>query len=815
MARAYFVPAVLLTVAGLVLAGCGGGADTAPGSGGSGGGSGSGGSSAAGGMGGGGGSGATDGGPGGAGGSDAGPCVSLCSTPDSDCDNIPDDVEGKAQNRDTDGDGIPDYLDTDSDGDTIPDKVEANTINGCSPPLDSDGDGKPNQIDLDSDNNGIPDRQEIYPDGKPYDPTKKGPGYVAGLADTDGDGIPDVYDDDNDGDTILDKDELVNGKAVDTDKDGLPDMDDIDSDGDTIADIFEKTDDADGDGIPNFRDLDSDGDTVPDACEAGFNHTVLDANGQPNPPVDTDGDGTADFLDIDSDGDGLTDGLEDKNHDCQVNIGETDRIKYDSDGDGANDLIEVTLGSDPNCASCTPQALGKYYFVMPYQQDPQPLDQDVVLKTNLNKGDIAFVVDTTGTMAGAISNIQTNLTSLMNAVKAEVPDAHFGVLGHDDYPVSGYGDGAAGDLPVWLPGATAYLSATASDTVKAVGNLTLHDGGDNPEAQIPAMYRAMVNTPLTWPGGSVPAYSSGSGYGGLGFRPDALPIVVSVTDAPFHNGKRVNASSTIHDPYSFNAANSVPKVDDLVAVLNSHGGKFIGIALDDGAGRSNNSPGDPYLDMAYLADQTTSLVSPQEAFGGPLCQTNIAGGTLAPDGPNSTCRLIFSAYKNGTGVSQSVQKGIFALLSGIHIDVRVTALAAEPPYLTCAGTLYNAVDDFINHIEVYAPGNIPDPADPGYSCATIDLSKLRDWYKGPRGVVGGEPPNDVPDSYDETAIDITPGTRICFKVVPNKNTICPQTAKVQVAQASLVVHAHNVGQSQDLIVGQPRDVFFVIPPKSQ
>ena len=40
---------------------------------------------------------------------------------DSDGDNIPDSVEGTV---DTDGSGVPDYLDLDSDGDGIPDAKE-------------------------------------------------------------------------------------------------------------------------------------------------------------------------------------------------------------------------------------------------------------------------------------------------------------------------------------------------------------------------------------------------------------------------------------------------------------------------------------------------------------------------------------------------------------------------------------------------------------------------------------------------------------------------------------------------------------------
>lgn len=46
---------------------------------------------------------------------------------------------------DTDGDKVPDYLDTDSDNDGIPDSVEA-----AIPLWDTDNDGIPNHKDLDS-----------------------------------------------------------------------------------------------------------------------------------------------------------------------------------------------------------------------------------------------------------------------------------------------------------------------------------------------------------------------------------------------------------------------------------------------------------------------------------------------------------------------------------------------------------------------------------------------------------------------------------------------------------------------------------------
>ncbi len=82
---------------------------------------------------------------------------------DLDKDGIPDDVEGCG--KDTDGDQLPDYNDTDSDGDKVPDKVEA----GPNPksPVDTDGDKKPDYKDNDSDGDGVKDGDEdINGDGK-------------------------------------------------------------------------------------------------------------------------------------------------------------------------------------------------------------------------------------------------------------------------------------------------------------------------------------------------------------------------------------------------------------------------------------------------------------------------------------------------------------------------------------------------------------------------------------------------------------------------------------------------------------------------
>lgn len=207
-------------------------------------------------------------------------------------------VQNNMKVGDADGDGIPDYLDSDSDNDGIPDATEGRG--------DPDKDGLPNFIDLDSDNDGIPDRIEgsfdFDKDGKgnfiDLDSDNDGiPDAIEGIGDPDNDGNPNYLDLDSDGDGISDKLEGMR----DSDNDGIMNFLDIDSDNDGIPDSVEGTRDTDGDGIPNYRDEDSDNDGIPDSVEAGPD---------PTNPVDTDKDGKPDYIDTDSDEDGIPDKYE-------------------------------------------------------------------------------------------------------------------------------------------------------------------------------------------------------------------------------------------------------------------------------------------------------------------------------------------------------------------------------------------------------------------------------------------------------------------------------------------------------------------------
>jgi len=53
--------------------------------------------------------------------------------------------------------------------------------------LDTDGDGIPNYLDLDSDNDGVPDIVEVYGTDNDHD------GKIDNFTDTDGDGLQTVW----------------------------------------------------------------------------------------------------------------------------------------------------------------------------------------------------------------------------------------------------------------------------------------------------------------------------------------------------------------------------------------------------------------------------------------------------------------------------------------------------------------------------------------------------------------------------------------------------------------------------------------------
>jgi hypothetical protein len=442
---------------------------------------------------------------------------------------------------------------------------------------------------------------------------------------------------------------------------------------------------------------------------------------------------------------------------------------------------------------------------MPYLEDPIPLKRVVPLKTNLNQGDVAFVVDTTATMGGEIQNLKLGLNGIVQQLHNAIPDVAVGIAGHDDFPSGNYG--ALGvDQPFYVAGPKGYISTNLLDNLGAVQALNVHDGGDNPESQIAAYWRSINDTFLIWDSGSVPPSGAPGGtYGSLHFRTGSLPILVGITDAPFHNGRRAGSPAALHDPYSFNGVPPfpTPTIDDLVTKMNGLGAHYVGLSASDGV----RTGADPYEDMAYLADHTGSYVSPT-AFNGALCGTSLLGSFIAPDGPQTmadpagTCRLVFDISKDGSGLSTTVVNGVIALLKSLRLDIRVLASSD-------AGQPIDTVDTFIQSISVNAFGG-NDEGEPGQPCIPLSaLMQLADIYSGPKGL------SKMQDAVNESALGITPTQKICFNVVPIPNTTIMQVQGAQVFKAVLTLKAKNGAAPVELSVGTPREIAFIVPPAPQ
>ena len=324
---------------------------------------------------------------------------------DSDKDNVPDIDECGGASQDpscsdsnSDTDGLEDRLDDDDDGDGILTKNEDPTTLVCShlAPLapvtptctddsdprndDVDGDGLPNYLDTDDDNDGISTSVELAITSDQCDPDADidGQNPVGECdqndytSDADGDKVWNIYDDDDDADGIATADEDDGGATTNSDStytygDAYPDYLDSDSDADGFTDLVE--------GDPDYLDLDSDDDTVADVNECGgTDQDTTDCAGGPN----TDGTGPEDRLDNDDDGDGvLTINEDPTDAQCVILLDITplggitcddgdNPLDDDTDGDGLPNYLDNdddadgvgTIDEDVAAADCDPAIVG-------------------------------------------------------------------------------------------------------------------------------------------------------------------------------------------------------------------------------------------------------------------------------------------------------------------------------------------------------------------------------------------------------------------------------------------------------------------------
>ncbi len=391
-----------------------------------------------------------------------------------------------------------------------------------------------------------------------------------------------------------------------------------------------------------------------------------------------------------------------------------------------------------------------FFFVVPFGEDPNPKSDVLKFSTNIKQADVAFVMDTTGSMSSAISNLKTALQgTLMAQLQAAIPNVGLAVVDFKDF---GSGD-------PWAVNVRQSITTNLTLAKNAVGAMSASGGGDTPEAAAAAMQysllgQAMAGSP------SVAAHTNAAGtFGGADFRAGSVPVIVNITDADWH------------DP------SGGATMASLQAAFTSTKAKFVNIAE---SGFSFGSG--PEAQANTLSDATGSNV-PASAFGtvagcsvGQCCTGNSGAGRAAT-GPGGTCRLNFLS-SGGSGVSAGIVKAIEAIAVGSTFDVTAK------------------------------PSN--DPKNPKGVDATKFIKALRAMDEGnaANGCPAAPATDTNGDGIKDTFIAMKAGTPVCFEVIPAKNNFVEPDIDPQFFNAFIDVVAVQGNLQLD-----KRSVLFLVPPK--
>lgn len=173
--------------------------------------------------------------------------------------------------------------------------------------------------------------------------------------------------------------------------------------------------------------------------------------------------------------------------------------------------------------------------------------------------DVFFLVDVSDSMDSTIAGLREGMNEIVEELGKSKIDVQFGVGSFKDYPIPGYGDPVAGDYPYRLDRA---IGPADPSFTAALETLTSSGGGDLPESQLTGVYQAAT-------GEGEPGFIDPGQ--GAGFRADALPVIVHMTDAAFQQSP----------------AHPSPTLDAVASTLENKGIYHIGLAVWGKSGNLN------------------------------------------------------------------------------------------------------------------------------------------------------------------------------------------------------------------------------------
>ncbi len=310
------------------------------------------------------------------------------------------------------------------------------------------------------------------------------------------------------------------------------------------------------------------------------------------------------------------------------------------DGNVRRDAIAIADGAlpsgdsgyvRPDAAALPPADLA---VVLPFGGPEVTTDLDA--SAALGRIDVVFSVDATGSFAGEIDALQSELESVVvPGLVSEVPDVAFAVARFEDAPFAPFGV-ETDHMYTLFTGVTTDVRRVAGAVAQL--DMPLGNGGDEPEAGLEALYQIARGTGLSVRGTTLAAAWSGaaaSGGGtvpGVGFRAGAFRVVVHVTDAPSHDAA----------DYGDTVPGSHSRAETLGALVAGQI-RVMGIA--------SSARARPELEALARATGATA-----PAVGG-QCATGIDGAHRAADA-DGRCPLVFDIDPSGLGLSTAVVHAI-------------------------------------------------------------------------------------------------------------------------------------------------------------
>jgi Subtilase family/von Willebrand factor type A domain len=151
--------------------------------------------------------------------------------------------------------------------------------------------------------------------------------------------------------------------------------------------------------------------------------------------------------------------------------------------------------------------------------------------TGVRALDVVFLVDVSGSYGDDIASLKRQASAIVDSLAARGIDVHFGVSEFADFPLASYG--ANGDNAYRR---LARITNDKPSVLSAINALTIRDGGDEPEAQLEALYQVATGS-----GRDINGDRNYDGSAGdvapqpMGFRTGAAKVVLLATDARFHD----------------------------------------------------------------------------------------------------------------------------------------------------------------------------------------------------------------------------------------------------------------------------------------